>query len=666
MTWLLAIGLKNVLLALPLAALALAAGRWWKRPALAHLLWALVLVKLIMPPVIGAPVGWRLDIESWFGAAEADKTMVAVSQRADGKEPAPTFQQADVPPPVVTRLRTRHIERLSATPPPREPAPLRASWNWLASLESWMQMAAALWVTGSALVLAIFLFSGWRFRRFVRHAAVREHELAIRVAELSADTGLGVPPRVVVVEGIVSPMLWGLGGNVRIVFPRRLTERLSRSELDSLLLHELAHYARGDCWIRALEMAAIALYWWNPLVWLALREIEAAEEECCDAWVIRRQQGKRHCYAEALLATVDFLCERPIPSPPAACGLGEVALIKARLTQIIHGEAAPRLSRPVQILVLMLGVAISPLEPALWATSTPSSASPSFEPEEHAAAASDAAVDRELKTASLSPEAVLAPPEPSSSAPSRIAAQFAPLAPLPNLWATAVSPNRQFRLEARTGRRITLAGTRSDYRLDLSSHRITCAAFAPSSTVFATGHEDALVRLWDSETGGLIRSLPGCEAAITSLDISRDGRQVAAGDQDGLVLVWDLAEGSETARLELHETPVSCLRWSDGGERVAVTHGAWSDASLASLAIWSPAEHAIVLESPLAEPVGAVEWLEGDASLLIAAWSGRAEIWETASGRPLWPAQVEKNLISAAAWSPDCPLAIEWLDSPGR
>jgi hypothetical protein len=174
----------------------------------------------------------------------------------------------------------------------------------------------------------------------------------------------------------VAEMLWGVGDNARLIFPAQLAKRLSPAKLDTLLLHELAHFARRDHWLRALELAACVIYWWNPLVWWARREIELAEEECCDAWVVERQNGVRHSYAEALLTTVDFLCERRAIMPPAACGLGEVALLRARLTQIMRGQAAARLSRWVQTLVLSAGLLLSSLQPALWATSSPSVTSP--------------------------------------------------------------------------------------------------------------------------------------------------------------------------------------------------------------------------------------------------------------------------------------------------
>jgi beta-lactamase regulating signal transducer with metallopeptidase domain len=676
MSWLLIFGLKNTLLALPLAALAFAAARWGKRPALAHLLWALVLVKLVTPPLIDVPVGWRLNVESWVGARSSDAGPSIGDGVANVAAPKPQLpavaavaneRQRSVA--VHRRLRPGTRERdagASAAWSPASPAveAPQSFFHRFTFLETWLFVAGAVWIAGSLGTLAMMLYCGWRFRRFVQSAAQRDQGLAARVGELAVQSGVRLPPQVVAVDGVVSPMLWGLGQNVRIVFPARLAGRLTPAALDSLLLHELAHYSRGDQWVRGLELAACVVYWWNPLLWLALRGIEAAEEQCCDAWVIQRQRGSPRSYAEALLATIDFLCEEPAPLPPAACGLGQVSLLKIRLTQIMRGHAAARLSRTVQATVLMLGVVISPLEPALWATSTPQPPWRTAKPRE--TAPGDHVPPKPTKAPINIRRSTSATP---LQTPGSAAAQAdLPAVPRPApaaLWATAVSPNGRFRVEARTGLKTALVDRATQFRVDLSAYRMTCVAFSPDSATFASGHDDpAVVRVWDSATGGLIASLPGAEAPVTSLHISPDGRRLAAGAQDGSVLVWDLTTGQEVARLAWNAPAVSCVRWSRGSDRLAIGYGGWSDGEQASLAVWSPEEGAPTLELPLSQPAGAVEWLEQNDTLAIASWSGQTQVWSLNTSQPVWQMQLDKDVVSSAAWSPNCTLGIEWLDQP--
>src|SRR5262245_53273557 len=83
MSTLVSAGLGNAIGAAVLAALALLAGRYCRRPALVHSLWLLVLIKLITPPLVRPPVAWLPPGEL---------------------APAPHSAPAAPPPPVVAAL----------------------------------------------------------------------------------------------------------------------------------------------------------------------------------------------------------------------------------------------------------------------------------------------------------------------------------------------------------------------------------------------------------------------------------------------------------------------------------------------------------------------------------------------------------------------------------
>jgi hypothetical protein len=70
-----------------------------------------------------------------------------------------------------------------------------------------------------------------------------------------------------------------------------------------VLLHELGHLRRRDLWVEALFTLAVALHWWNPLVWIALRLARADREVACDDWVLRRiGEHGAFDYGQSLLA----------------------------------------------------------------------------------------------------------------------------------------------------------------------------------------------------------------------------------------------------------------------------------------------------------------------------------------------------------------------------
>jgi len=665
MSWLLIIGLKNAILVAPLALLAFGIGRYSKRPALAHVLWLVVLVKLLTPPLIDVPVGFNLES---LVAAPAASPATAPAQPLDQVAPVPPASPeiAPVPAakstPVARTMAPSHStsRRTAAVSSPASAQPAggmtaQLAGRLLRSPAVWIGLTGAAWVIGSVVVASLLALRAWRFHRFVRLAARGDDRLAGRVAELAAIVGLGRGPRVVVVEGVVSPMLWGVGRGTRLIFPAQLAARLDEAEVDSLLLHELAHFARGDHWVRLLELAAHVLYWWHPVVWFARREIEASEEQCCDAWVVEHQHGSRRSYAEALLTTIDFLCEPQEALPPAACGLGEVPLLRTRLTQIMKGQLAAGLSRGVRALVLCAGVVISPLQPAVWATSSSKPAqierilpnrqttTKSITP-----VAAGASSSAEFNSSDSAPEATESTPEP---APAAATPAIPPASPL--RW-SALSPNGNYRLEHRRDR-TTLVHERVLWNIDLSVYGIKCAAFAPDSRSFVTGHEDGTIRWWDSETGGCFNTFGDKSGAVTSVAFGPN-KQVAAGWAAGAVSIYDLDLGSET---RLGGLPaVACVRWSPVGERLAVGLGDYRD-SAGGVLIWDPQTGVKSDEVSLPQPVGALSWLN-DASLLIADWSGQSQVFEAATGGLSPGLKVQKTLVSAANWSPDCPLVTPW------
>ncbi|MEN6560347.1 MAG: M56 family metallopeptidase [Acidobacteriota bacterium] len=95
------------------------------------------------------------------------------------------------------------------------------------------------------------------------------------------------------------PLTWGWRRPV-VLFPDG-AEAWSDDERSSALCHELAHVKRGDFLVMLLVRAGLALFWWNPLCWLAYRRLLKEQEIACDQLVLRA--GIRpSAYAASLLA----------------------------------------------------------------------------------------------------------------------------------------------------------------------------------------------------------------------------------------------------------------------------------------------------------------------------------------------------------------------------
>ncbi len=350
------IAVSNAVAATILAAIALAVGAVYRRPAVVHGLWLLVLLKLVTPPLVHIPVAWptatepaRLDL-----ALVAEEPPAATVPRPE-EEPAAVVvlaPAAENVPPANEPAATVDLPTVPSSPPSPDP-PL------------WPQLLWIVWGVGSLAWFLLALERLHRFRRLLRFAQSAPAPLQERARGLARSLGLSRCPRVRLLPGRIAPMLWAVGGPPRLLVPVDLLGLLSDEQLDTLLVHELAHLRRHDHWVRVLEFVVMGLYWWHPVVWYARRELHEAEEQCCDAWVVSTLPGAGRTYASALLDTLDFLSTAQPAVPPLASGLGQVADLKRRLTMIMRGTTPRALSWPGCLAVVVLGLTFLPMLPAL-------------------------------------------------------------------------------------------------------------------------------------------------------------------------------------------------------------------------------------------------------------------------------------------------------------
>jgi len=336
-------GIFETVLSNTLAACALAFAAWLasrrRRPALAHGLWILVLLKLCTPPLFRVPLGWLLPAP------------VAAPVAGEAGERVPEF------PFPMAASAAPSAPATSAEPPiaPTTPAPEPIDLGSVLLL---------VWASGSVMVLGLITTRTRRLSSLLRHAEPAPAEFDGEVRILCRRLGIARAPELALVAGCVTPMLHASPWRARILLPRGLCERMSRGGVRALLAHELAHFARRDHQVRWLEVGCAALLWWHPLLWWARRALRNTEEDCCDAWVVWALPGSSRTYAEALVQTVQFLSAGAGPLPVAATGMGPVQDLNRRLTMIMNPTTPRSLSRLGRLLVLATAAAVLPTLPA--------------------------------------------------------------------------------------------------------------------------------------------------------------------------------------------------------------------------------------------------------------------------------------------------------------
>ena len=338
METLLRIALSNTACAAVLAVGATAAGWSMRRPALTHALWVLVLLKLLTPPI------WNVAV--WRAAPPPHDAGIVASQVASDVVLLPLTTPSDT---------TKHhvgAERLFLT--------------WLAPL------TVALWGAGSVWCVLATLRRLRRFTRVLGHGVPAPLHLQHQVDELAERLALRAAPAAHLLPGRICPMIWAGLGRPRLLLPADLWHSLNPRQRSTLLLHELAHVKRGDHWVRLLELAATAVYWWNPLLWWSRRELRKAEEQCCDAWVAWAMPADADIYAAALVQAVDFASSSRPVLPALASGVGEFRHLKRRLVMIQQGNNNKALGWMGAIFVCAVAI-ILPLAPGRAQSSESSS-----------------------------------------------------------------------------------------------------------------------------------------------------------------------------------------------------------------------------------------------------------------------------------------------------
>jgi RND family efflux transporter MFP subunit len=362
----LGVGLQNACWA---AMLALAAGIgasvFRSRPGVAHALWLLVLLKLVTPSLLLLDVLGPHNSPQEITARGGPGMRAASSPAVDFAAHPAGEQRGNL-----VESNQRGVEAVSARLAPAEDlfsARQRSQqpMSRYAALP-WKEALISLWLVGAAICWSTIALSSHRFGRLLRCVPIAPDELRAQVRQIGVRLGLKRIPHVWIVPVRIPPMIWAaLVGRPRLLLPQELWRQLSHVQKDAILAHELAHLKRRDHWVRRLETIVIGLYWWFPITWWARRELEQAEEMCCDAWVLETMPGAADSYALALVATATFVSGYEPLLPLGATGAGRMITIKRRLNMILCDASRVSIARSAPAGLLFLGAICLPLLPGL-------------------------------------------------------------------------------------------------------------------------------------------------------------------------------------------------------------------------------------------------------------------------------------------------------------
>lgn len=146
-------------------------------------------------------------------------------------------------------------------------------------------IAFMIWVAGTMFGLLRLLIIQIRLERMAGRMRPCENRKCLNIMDkLRAEYRIRRPMKLLVSGVSASPVTWGFVQPI-VVLPMAACD-WPEERLKVVLRHELAHVKRRDCLTQEIARVACALYWFNPLAWLAARRMRAEREKACDDFVL--------------------------------------------------------------------------------------------------------------------------------------------------------------------------------------------------------------------------------------------------------------------------------------------------------------------------------------------------------------------------------------------
>lgn len=315
------------------------------RAHLAHLLWLVVLIKCMTPPICASPGGVFSRIQGWFSKEPA---VEAVAPRTLSVSIGSDPEMEAFPP------RLQHAA----------PAPEAAGFNWMEYVEIVLLVFILSWPVGVVLTATVFT---WRWtaavRRIRRSSRPADSELQQRFDSLRGRLKIRRRVRLLITESAFGP---AVVGTLRptVVLPESLLRDKSPAELEPILAHELLHIRRGDTWVGLMQTALASLWWFHPLVVWASRRLSREAERCCDEAVIAELSVKPADYARCLLDVLEGKQTlSPIPAFPA---MRPVEAVSKRMESIMRRKHGWKSRTPKVYWIVMVLLLAVVLPGAAW------------------------------------------------------------------------------------------------------------------------------------------------------------------------------------------------------------------------------------------------------------------------------------------------------------
>lgn len=226
-----------------------------------YVLWLLVIVKMLTPPVVASPT-------SIFSVALA---------------------AYEVPFDCRTEVMSGWLPRFQS----------QITGNtWLVAT------AVGIWLAGVAGLSVVWLLRLRKLSDRPANSQLLQERCERLVEDLCGRLGYAPVPRVFVTKSNFGPAVYGLF-KPSIVIPEQVLQSVRDDDLRPVIAHELIHLQRRDTWVGLLQLLVAVVWWFHPLAWVAIRRLSTCLELMTDDAVVTRAGFDSHGYANSLLSVIE-------------------------------------------------------------------------------------------------------------------------------------------------------------------------------------------------------------------------------------------------------------------------------------------------------------------------------------------------------------------------
>ncbi|HEY5584888.1 MAG TPA: M56 family metallopeptidase [Ruminiclostridium sp.] len=267
-------------------------------PRLSYLLWALVLIRLVIPVLPQSPISIFnvLDVKT----SNVFQVLPGNSISADD---AQNHQSTTLSNDLNTQNKSNssqndqgHSDTTASTPNNIGANKQVADWS-----TSLFTLLAYIWLSGSILIIAYLIYVNIGFAKGLKKLESISLPDKI-ISDIRIKTGIKNNISFVQSNKIGSPSVFGIL-KYTVLIPKGLMDTVDEKTLYNIILHEFAHIKRNDLLISWLSYVLCGLHWFNPVLWFSAFAVRRCQEVCADTYVLSLiDEEELTDYGQTLLA----------------------------------------------------------------------------------------------------------------------------------------------------------------------------------------------------------------------------------------------------------------------------------------------------------------------------------------------------------------------------